>query len=378
MKTITKTVKLPGSVISGANLRAAVGYNSLTMVFDGITMNVSGTPVFDETTQLWTVVFKGTMTQTQYNSLAGKNVSTELKSDTSTILKFTVTLTTTTIENDTINVTDDGSGNLKATITPSDNGTAVTPTIVSVDVVAVPQFEVNNAKINGMALGQNLTSITEVGSLEPVIELTLSHTPTNLNSATYEVIVTRLGNSTIATNSFSLTNTNSVFEASGSNATVQIRLTGTNYSLSAGKTYKVTLKSNTLKNASGTYLDNPGSYYFKTAQSVNPVTTLNTVTPTTIASGTNKQITMNFSADVKSAPETGSSVTITKDGSTSITLDSSSTDISLTQGTDKSVVTLTITKEITPGTYSVSVNNGLWLDLNGNPIEVTTKTFTVE
>jgi hypothetical protein len=105
---------------------------------------------------------------------------------------------------------------------------------------------------------------------------------------------------------------------------------------------------------------------------------LDSVSPTTIASGTDQTITLNFSAPVKETPETGSSVTITKNEDITKTLDSDSDDISLAYGADNTEVVLTIHADITPGTYEVSVNNGLWLDKNDNPIEVQTLTFTVE
>jgi methionine-rich copper-binding protein CopC len=140
----------------------------------------------------------------------------------------------------------------------------------------------------------------------------------------------------------------------------------------------VQLKATGLKDVNGTLLDPVLAFYFKTAATTYANTTLDSVLDDTIASGTDQTITLNFSAPVKETPETGSSVTITKNEDITKTLDSDSDDISLAYGADNTEVVLTIHADITPGTYEVSVNNGLWLDKNDNPIEVQTLTFTVE
>jgi hypothetical protein len=389
MKTITKNVKLPSSVVSGANLRAAVGYNSLELWFNGVKMSVSGTPTFDEATNMWTVVFKGLMSQAQFNGLTGKTVTTKLMSGTSTLLEFTFVVTSGTNDGDTITVSDSTTipGDLTAAITTTDGSSAPLITLVPVDMTLVPQLT-TTVKVNGANVSSTLTGAKTVSSLNPIFQLDFSAAPKNLSAATWEVIVTHVNATTGATiKSYTLDSTDNkaLFSVTARGTTgADLKVVGeanTVYTLEAGATYKVTLKTSNLVDVNETILNNPGTFYFKTAATTYPNTTV-TVTPTTIASGTGKVLTMTFSQEVKAAPEAGSKVTITRTTPTATVVaerSADSSDITITQSTtDKKVVTLTINTEIIAGTHTVAVTNGSWLDTNGNAVEPIKATFTVE
>jgi hypothetical protein len=380
-KTLTAKTILPSSTISaGTNIRAATSYNGLTMTINGITFSpTDAKDLGDGTVE---VTYKATVSLTTANAITGNSVEVKVFLSNTEILTTTVNVGTEKAPTIIVKVDYTGA-TVSVTIIPDGSTTeqSVTTSNYSYTSPTVSSFNVTSVTYGDQTLTPSTTQPTTlktVSSLNPIFRVTFASAPANLSTADWEVEVTNIDSG----NSYTLTKSAfpSLFTTTAISTSVDIKVgTATGKELRANTTYKVTLKTNNLKNTDGTLLDGiTGSYYFKTAATTYANTTLDSVSPTTIASGTDQTITLNFSAPVKETPETGSSVTITKNEDITKTLDSDSDDISLAYGADNTEVVLTIHADITPGTYEVSVNNGLWLDKNDNPIEVQTLTFTVE
>lgn len=381
--TLSAKATLPSAAFSAnGSIRAAASYTGLTMRVGGNVL--TATSAVDNGDGTMTVTFTKVVTVAQAAAVTG-NVVAEILSGTTVIVTTTVALGTTAAPTVTVVVT----GTVVAGVfTP----TAVTVTYVTATVttpvtvvttgttflpVTNPVFNVTGVTYGTTALTMlNDTNTVTVSTLNPTFRVNFSEAPV-LTAATWEVMVTNVTSGA----AFTLTSTTypTLFTTTAVGTAVDVKVAGaTGKALVAGKTYKVALKATNVKNAAGTLLDGIAAFYFKTAATTVTTTSLSSVTPTTLGTTTGQVLTLNFSAAVKSAPETGATVSVVKTGGSTVALTSASTDITIAQGTDTTKATITINKALTAGTYTVSVSSGLWLDMNGNQIEGTTQTFTVQ
>jgi hypothetical protein len=357
-------------------VRPSTAYvQDLTFYVNGITMTYLTHEVNDDGTIK--VTFQAVVPTTTYNAKirdeAGNNIYAYIMLDNNVL-----EATTTTISLPGRDALD------KTVVTATASITLPTGTTV---------FKATSVEVNNTPVGTDSKNITTVNTLNPIFQLEFSEAPTNLTSANWEVTVSHVNATTgEIIKEYTLNNTDnaSIFNVSALGTTrAEIKVVGVKnsvYTLEDNATYKVKLSSSNLYTGSAgseVYMVNPGAFYFKTAATTYPNTTVQVTTPTTpLASGTGRTLTMTFSEEVKAAPEDGSIVTITKTTPTATVVaerSADSSDITLNQSTtDKKVVTLTINKEITPGDYEVAVTKGAWLDINGNSVEPIRATFTVE
>ncbi len=389
--TLTSKATLPSAAISaGASIRGAASYTGLTMKVGNITLPATG--AVDNGDGTTTVTFTKSVTTTEAATVTG-NVPATVSQGATAIVTVTLTLGTSQASQVgvVINGTVSATGvltvtSVSATYVPTGSTTATTATttVTATGTITVSTFKVTGVAYGATALTTTTTNAPVVNVANPSFAVTFDKVlPTTLTSAntTWTLRVTNESSTTTPKSYFDLTNTanSALFTVAVASNVATIKLnTDTAKKLTAGKTYSVQLLANNIKDSAGTLLDTPQSkYYFTTGSALaTTVTTLSSVTDT-IASGTGKQLTLTFSAAVKSAPEAGSTVTIAKTGGSTVTLTSTSSDITITQPGSTSQAVITINKAITAGTYTVSVTAGEWKDLTGNPVETSVKTFTV-
>jgi methionine-rich copper-binding protein CopC len=337
---------------------------------DGIKDNGNGTV---------TLTFTITIDTTVNTSLFGTNDDT--------ILNGTITVSGQTIQvalpitrvssdsvatnNEEVIITTDGS---KLTVVVT-GGQTSTPN----DLTASTQY-IKKVQYAGADISTDSKNPTTVNSVNPTFLVTFAQKITKINSYSVKVKnVTSGVSATLDQNSsgaFSLTN-------NGESFSIKVG-THNNMSLKAGNTYEVEfLRASIHMTLSDVGMVGAVKYYFTVATAPKAPVALTSVSGTITANNTTAQtITLNFDGNVAAAPVTGSVVTITQPNNVSVGLeytgDTAKDSITIAQNADKTKATITFTKSLSEGTYTVSVTKGAWLDTNGNPVEGTSQTFNVQ
>lgn len=269
---ITKTVILPGSVVADASLRAAVSFSNFALYLNGNKLTATNCePVGDGT---YKVTFSASLPAATVAALAGQSVAAKITTNVSgteaTYAEFTYTPVS-SATTDVITVTVDATTLVVTGVSVVTAGTTLTPTVTAGAGLAAYSFKVASATYGVSDLPNTFGGAITVATLTPTFSLTFSEAPTNLTSATWELVVSSVDANGTALQSYTLNTTTdaSIFSITADvtdtkKASVVVLGSSTNTAknLEDGKTYKVQVSTNNLK-AGDKNLDTPAAYFFK-------------------------------------------------------------------------------------------------------------------
>ena len=270
---ITKTVVMPGSVVADASLRGAVSFSNFALYLNG--NKLSATDCVPNGDGKYKVTFSASLPAATVAALVGQSVvakiTTTLGGAETTYAEFTYTPVSSATD-DVITVTVDDTTLVVTGVSIVTAGTTVTPTVTvgTADLTAY-SFKVASATYGVSDLPNTFGGAITVTTLTPTFSLTFSEAPTNLTSATWELVVSSVDANGTVLQSYTLNTTTdaSIFSISADatdtkKASVAVLGSSTNTAknLENGKTYKVQVSTNNLK-AGDKNLDTPAAYFFK-------------------------------------------------------------------------------------------------------------------
>jgi hypothetical protein len=293
-------------------------------------------------------------------------------SGTTTLVSADIDLGTASPDSITISVTSAG---VTAFVTVGTTASSPEPaTIITPLPTNLPTFTVDSVMYGLTPVTNASSTAITVSTLNPTFRVNFSAAPANLTTATWEVYVESL---TTGTN-FTLKSADypTLFTTTPVGTAVDVKLAGaTGKALLGNRTYMVQLKATGLKDVDGTLLDPVPAFYFKTAATTFPPTTLTDYTgeAANIDVATPQVITLTFSANVAAQP-TGTvkliryadSARTTKEAE--LTIDA--TTATYAYGAANNIVTVTFNQPFVSGKfYTVQNLTGQWLDANGIAVE---------
>jgi hypothetical protein len=385
MKTLTSKVTFPATAVSAnGNIRGVLAYKDLKLEINNVTFepsgavyNDNGTPddISDDTVE---VTFSAVV---PVNNIPNGSQTMKVTSGATTLVEATIDLGNDSPDSITIEVS--GTVNSSGTFTPTSvsttvtiGGTTSTPTSGTItstpDTPAtVPTFTVDSVKYGITPVTSSSTTAISVNTLNPTFRVNFSAAP-DLDTATWEIYV----KSATTGSDFTLKSTDypTLFTTTPVGTAVDVKLAGaTGKALLNNRTYMVQLKATGLKDVNGTLLDPVAAFYFKTAATTYPPTTLTDYTGENadVEVADPQVITLTFSGNVDQKPSgtvtlerydtsarTGTPTTLTIDADTA------------TYAFNNNVVTVTFNESFEAGKfYTVKNETGVWLDANGNQIE---------
>lgn len=258
------SAKVPASIVSASGaLRAAVGYSTLTMTIDGITLNAVSISALDADGK-YTIVFNSGLL-----TLAQRAFLTDGTADTCTIvstvggvatdvLSFSLNLTSTTAV--AFTVASDG------TVSMVSGGTTTgTPTLG-----AIPSLKVTSVTLGGTALTASATTAVPTNSVTPVFAVNFDNAISTLTGVAWKVDVTHVSATGATVKAYSLDSTVTAdaglftVNNDAASATVNVTLVAAAApkNLEPGNIYKVKLTASALKSTAGAYMTVTNDEYF--------------------------------------------------------------------------------------------------------------------
>jgi hypothetical protein len=374
MKTLTSKVTFPAAAVSAnGNIRGVLAYTGLKLVINNVIFEPSdaiyndiGTP--DDTSDDTVVVTFSAVVPV--SNIPTGTQTMKVTSGNTTLVAATIDLGNDSP--DSIALVVDGT---TVTVSVTVDGTPSTPTSAEVtknlDDATVPTFAVTSVKYGTTDLTNASSTAITVNTLNPTFRVNFSAAP-DLDTATWEIYV----KSATTGSDFTLKSTDypTLFNTTPVGTAVDVTLAGaTGKALLNNRTYMVQLKATGLKDVNGTLLDPVAAFYFKTAATTYPPTTLTDYTGENadVEVADPQVITLTFSGNVDQKPSgtvtlerydtsarTGTPTTLTIDADTA------------TYAFNNNVVTVTFNESFEAGKfYTVKNETGVWLDANGNQIE---------
>ena len=271
--TITKTVNMPATVVAGASLRAAVSYSNFFLYLNGNKLTATAATLNADGVS-YDVTFSASLPAATVSGLVGATVAAKITTTLAGIETTYAEFSYAPVSSATTDVITLVVGaDLKVTgVTVVTGGTTVAPTVTpgTADLTAY-SFKVASATYGVSDLPNTFGGAITVATLTPTFSLTFSEAPTNLTSATWELVVSSVDANGTALQSYTLNTTTdaSIFSITADvtdtkKASVVVLGSSTNTAknLEDGKTYKVQVSTNNLK-AGDKNLDTPAAYFFK-------------------------------------------------------------------------------------------------------------------